>query len=76
MVNRGASLSQESPPPQYDHRALGIDILKGPRRKCFLTSGIPLYRGTSLIRNSGPLGPYSRTLPRALWWSYRGGAVS
>ena len=23
------------------------------------------YRGTSLIRNSAPLGPYSRTIPRA-----------
>ena len=27
------------------------------------------YRGTSLIRNSRPLGPYSETMPRALWWS-------
>ena len=26
------------------------------------------YRGTSLIRNSPPLGPYSRTMP----WSYGG----
>jgi len=26
------------------------------------------YRGTSLIRNSTHLGPYSRTMPRALWW--------
>ena len=26
------------------------------------------YRGTSLIRNSAPLGPYSRTMPRALRW--------
>ena len=25
------------------------------------------YRGTSLIRNSPLLGPYSRTMPRALW---------
>ena len=23
-----------------------------------------------------PLGPYSRNMPRALWWSYGGGAVS
>ena len=30
------------------------------------------YRGTSLIRNSAPLGPYSRTMPRALWWSMGG----
>ena len=25
------------------------------------------YRGTLLISNSAPLGPYSRTMPRALW---------
>ena len=28
-----------------------------------------IYRGTSLMRNSNPLGPYSRTLPGALRWS-------
>ena len=27
------------------------------------------YRGTSLIRNRHPVGPYSRPSPRALWWS-------
>ena len=27
---------------------------------------------TSLIRNSDPLGPYSRTIPRVLWWSQGG----
>ena len=27
------------------------------------------YRGTSLIRNYPLLGPYSRTIPRALWRS-------
>ena len=37
-------------------------------------SEVPLYegwwyRGTSLIRNSAPLEPYSMTMPRALWWS-------
>jgi len=26
------------------------------------------YRGTSLIRNRTLLGPYSRTMPMALWW--------
>jgi hypothetical protein len=31
------------------------------------------YRDTLLIRNSAPLGPYSRTMPRALWWSQGGG---
>ena len=34
------------------------------------------YRGTSLIRNDALLGPYSRTMPVALWWSEGGGAVS
>ena len=34
-----------------------------------------MYRGTSLTRNSPPLGPYSRTKPRALWWSKGGGGV-
>ena len=27
------------------------------------------YRGISLVRNSAPQGPYSRTMPGALWWS-------
>ena len=26
------------------------------------------FRGTSLIRNSAPLRPYSKTMPRGLWW--------
>ena len=33
------------------------------------------YRGTSLIRKRRPVGPYSRTMPWALWKSW-GGAVS
>ena len=28
--------------------------------------GTSTYRGTSLIRNCPPLGPYSRPMPRAL----------
>ena len=35
----------------------------------------PRYRGTSLIRNCHPVGPYSRTMPRALRGSW-GGAFS
>ena len=27
------------------------------------------YRGTSLIRNNPPVGLYSRTMSRVLWWS-------
>ena len=26
------------------------------------------YRGTSLIRKRLPLGPYTRTMPRDMWW--------
>ena len=33
----------------------------------------PTFTGTSLIRNRRTLGPYSRTMPRALWGSSRGG---
>ena len=38
-------------------------------------SGFRGHRGSSLIRNSPLLGPYSRAMPRALRWS-EGGAVS
>ena len=35
----------------------------------FLMSEVPLYRFSSLIRNNLTVGPYSRPLSRALWWS-------
>jgi len=41
-----------------------------------LMSEEALYRGTSLIRNRLLLGPYSRTMPRVIQWTYGGGAVS
>jgi len=28
-------------------------------------------RRTSFIRNGAPIGPYSKTMPRALWWPLR-----
>ena len=34
-----------------------------------VTLGFAAYTGPSLIRNSSPLGPYSRYMPRALKWS-------
>ena len=34
---------------------------------------IRVYRGTSLIRNTPLLGPYSRNMPRALWKPWEGG---
>ena len=41
------------------------------RVKClrFRDSGATVYRGTSLIRNTPPLGPYSRIITRVIWWS-------
>ena len=30
------------------------------------------YRGNSLVRKRRPLGPYSRPMPRTLWWSNGG----
>ena len=38
-----------------------------------LLSADASYRGASLIRNCAPLGPYSRIMPRALWWANGGG---
>ena len=29
----------------------------------------PLYRGTSLIRSTPPVGPYSNPMPRTIWRS-------
>ena len=29
-------------------------------------------QGCLAIRNRSPLGPYSRLMPRALWWSWGG----
>ena len=41
-------------------------------RTCRAESG---YRGTSLIRNSASLGPYSRTMHRTLWKPWLGGGA-
>ena len=39
-----------------------------------ITTSFPVhYRGSSFIRNCALLGPYSRIMPRALWWPYGGG---
>ena len=57
--------------PQFLHRAFlfrikSISVNKGVR---LVMNKVTLYRGTSLIRNSAPVGPYSRTMPRSLWSS-------
>ena len=53
--------------------------LNAPRVRYLIRRKPPIslrYRGTSLIRKHVPVGPYSRTMPRALWWSQGGGALS
>jgi len=54
-------------PPQI----LGSHVF--PTVGCALATGHLMGRGISLIRNSAPLGPYRRTMPRALWWPLGGG---
>ena len=49
-----------------------------PLYRCWASAALPArqrkpYRGTSPIRNSAPLGPYSRTIPRTLWKPWGGG---
>ena len=61
-------------------KAVGVRFLipQGPQTK-HMCAQLYLnfeYRGTSLIRNNPLVGPYSRTMPRALWKSWGGGAFS
>ena len=52
------------------HRCAPIE--RAERRSALCVVGLgtsPMYRNTSLIRNHLPVGPYSRAMPRALWWS-------
>ena len=39
---RGTSLMRKRPPPQDQHRALGMVLLQGPRCALFLMSEVPL----------------------------------
>jgi len=68
------------------HSTLGLRVTKKKKFRAFtnssrrftLNSGIVrsvcsnLCMGTSLIRNCFLLGPYSRPMHRALWWSQGG----
>jgi len=53
------------------HSTLGLRVIKKKKKKGRVLSKKKrvVYRGASLIRNRPPLGPYSRDMPRALWWS-------
>ena len=59
------------------HAQQGRCLARGLRfGACLPHSAVSVCRVTSLIRNNAPLGPYSRTMRMALWWSQGGGAVS
>ena len=48
----------------------GSPTTYGLQHRCSaLKASMYMYRGTSLMRHNTPLGPYSRTMPMALWWS-------
>ena len=57
------------------HSTLGSRVIKKKQRSFLVwltpsgSENMRMYRGTSLIRNTPLLGPYSRTIPRVLWWS-------
>ena len=53
-----------------DAKSLFADLGRGGLGDGGLSASAVDYRGTPLIRNSAPLGPYSRTLHRALWWPW------
>ena len=55
------------------HGATGTTPARPGRRR--LPRRSRPYRDTSLIRNTFLVGPYSRTMPKALWWSWGGWAV-
>ena len=79
-VLRGEALSYERSSPvsnALEHSGMIERVWyprpAGPGRARFAMTLEPLrYRGTSLIRNSAPLGPYSNNVPRALWRPYGG----
>ena len=52
--------------PQDHHRALGLALLKDPRRVRFLMSEVPLYMGYSRIWTGTALRSYGGHISRSL----------
>ena len=52
--------------PLHKHDRLACSPTEAVAEFCAqaLRAHAPLYRGTSIIRNSAPLGPYRRTMGR------------
>jgi len=75
--NPSSPNSQPSTPnPKHQQKspagALGVPSTTIKKEKWDATPYVApphfLYRGTSRMKKLRPLGPYSRTLPRAIWW--------
>jgi len=64
----GGELRVEGGRLKVENRGLRVDdllVLCGAAY--FHLPRASVYRGTSIVRNSAFLGPYSRNMPRALW---------
>ena len=64
--------SQNSPIPSSQPSPIASPLSTSTLPTALMIS-LDLNRGASLIRNSAPLGTYSRNMPRPLWWSLGGG---
>ena len=70
MLNHGPSKPStiNLQPSTLNPESLTLNHKRKTLKRCVQILGVLNCRGTSLIRNSEPLGPYSRTMRRALWW--------
>ena len=46
-----------------------VKMISAEQRADHTSPEVLAYRGTSPVKNSTPLGPYIRNMPRAAWWS-------
>ena len=51
-----------------EEHAVNLTMVPGTGNVVLLLSEMQFARETSLTKNSHLLGPYSRTMPMALWW--------
>jgi hypothetical protein len=67
----GAYLMKQAPAEDYS-MCFSCSVLSAPPPSNDVHHKMrqgPVYRGTSLMRKSTPLGPCSGIIPRGLWWS-------
>ena len=64
LKNEPVSVEIESCAPSHEQgTTVGLFIIRSP----YDNVGHPLYRGTSLMRSCLLLGPYGKTMLRAMW---------